>query len=255
MSNEEFAFVIMPFEKEFDAVYNDIIKPALEDSCGTKCIRVDETSSPGNIVSAIMEYIHKAKVIIADITSLSPNVTYELGISHVKGNNVIVISQNRDKDNLFHLNGYRTIEYENSIAGGKKLGNTLISLVTNMTWMELPNNPVQDALKVFEKSVSYGQYINLQDEHKRLKKDFDKIVPQIKELEQTKQLIDKLQKENEKLKAQSEFISKIFDKETLEKLRKDLKDEDKVSVVISDTDTGDDNQDGKRITFKPLNKK
>jgi len=74
-----FCFVIMPFKDEMKGVYEGAIKPAVE-SLGLECIRVDEIDGSGNVVRRIIERIHEAKAVIADLTGKSANVFYELGI-------------------------------------------------------------------------------------------------------------------------------------------------------------------------------
>ena len=83
-------FVIMPFgEKKdidgqpinFDVIYKDFIKDAVE-GLSLKCIRCDEIAEAGWIHSKMFEYIFSADVAVVDITSLNPNVFYELGIRH-----------------------------------------------------------------------------------------------------------------------------------------------------------------------------
>ncbi|MGA7934200.1 MAG: hypothetical protein WCA35_11685 [Kovacikia sp.] len=83
-------FVIMPFGiKEnvngeiidFDEIYNCLIKPTIE-ALNIKCIRCDEIAETGWIHSKMFEHIYESELAVVDITSLNPNVFYELGIRH-----------------------------------------------------------------------------------------------------------------------------------------------------------------------------
>lgn len=177
MKNKEFVFVIMPFDDEFTQVYQGVIKPTIE-GCGLECKRVDDKNHPDHIVGKIMEYIHEARVMIADITNLKPGVVYELGIAHATANNTIIITQNRKQNELFHLNGYRIIEYKTDIAGGINLGAELKRLIEEMDeWQSSPNNPVQQSR---EKNKDW----DLKRRHTTLQKAYDMLRQQFDELQQ-----------------------------------------------------------------------
>lgn len=70
----------MPFDKEFDEVYTDLIKPAFG-AVGYNVKRADDIVSQQNILKDIVRSIAKADLIIADLTSLNANVFYELGMN------------------------------------------------------------------------------------------------------------------------------------------------------------------------------
>lgn len=166
MINEEFCFVLMPFSEELSGVYHAAIKPAVE-SQGLKCIRADEVEDTGNIIKRIIEYIRKAKLIIADLTGKNPNVFYEMGIAHSFGNNTIMLAQDI-KDVPFDVHVYHVILYENTIVGGNKLRKGIEKKISSLPiWSLSANNPVQDFLP--DKVVSIGQYTNTVDELKETK--------------------------------------------------------------------------------------
>lgn len=75
------AFVIMPFAPEFTTIYTDIIKPAL-DEAGYEVSRADTDLNQERILRKIIKGITGAKLVVAELTSLNPNVLYELGLSH-----------------------------------------------------------------------------------------------------------------------------------------------------------------------------
>jgi hypothetical protein len=84
-------FVLMPFgEKpdptggppiDFDAVYNDAIKPGIE-AAGLEPIRADEEATIGIIHRPMFERLLLADFAVADLTTANANVFYELGIRH-----------------------------------------------------------------------------------------------------------------------------------------------------------------------------
>jgi hypothetical protein len=90
MSNQPpLCFVLMPFgrktyegkEIDFDAVYGQVIAPAIRDA-GMESIRADEEAAGGSIQKPMFERLILCPFAIADLTSANPNVFYELGVRH-----------------------------------------------------------------------------------------------------------------------------------------------------------------------------
>src|SRR5215469_10232988 len=80
----------MPFGKKpdgtgrtinFDAVYQKIIKPAIE-AAELEPIRADEEIVGGFIHKPMFERLMLCDYAVADLTTANPNVFYELGIRH-----------------------------------------------------------------------------------------------------------------------------------------------------------------------------
>jgi len=98
-------FIIMPFNKGLDFVYNDCLKRVVEDA-GLKPVKADEIPSTGTISNDFYNLIASAKYVIADITPIekqnNANVYYELGIAHAMKKEVIIINQ-VDNQNKFLL--------------------------------------------------------------------------------------------------------------------------------------------------------
>lgn len=83
-------FVLMPFGKkpasdgrivDFDAVYANLIKPAVEDT-GLEPLRADEEVVGGVIHKAMFERLILCEYAVADLTTANANVFYELGLRH-----------------------------------------------------------------------------------------------------------------------------------------------------------------------------
>src|SRR5438093_4706064 len=91
MNYRALCFVDMPFGKmpdlksgmvvDFDQIYNEAIKPAIED-CGLEALRGDEEQTGGIIHSAMFARLLLAEFVVADLTLANANVFYELGIRH-----------------------------------------------------------------------------------------------------------------------------------------------------------------------------
>lgn len=68
----------------------------IAEEVGLSAKRVDELAPLGNIVTAIWESIRTSDILIADITGYTPNVFYELGVSHALGKPTIIILHSPD---------------------------------------------------------------------------------------------------------------------------------------------------------------
>ncbi|HUP10174.1 MAG TPA: TRAFs-binding domain-containing protein, partial [Caldimonas sp.] len=94
------AFVAMPFGiKEgidFNAVYQDLIKPALEAE-GFEVFRADEEMRAGSISADMFQELLLADLVVADLSINNPNVWYELGVRHaLRKRGVVPIQCKRD---------------------------------------------------------------------------------------------------------------------------------------------------------------
>jgi hypothetical protein len=85
-----YCFVLMPFGRksddsgrvvEFDAVYDQIIAPAIVDA-NLEPIRADEEIIGGIIHKPMFERLMMCDYAVADLTTANANVFYELGIRH-----------------------------------------------------------------------------------------------------------------------------------------------------------------------------
>jgi TIR domain-containing protein len=84
-------FVSIPFGKkvsprtgvviDFDQVYGSAIKPAVEAE-GLLCLRADDELAGGLIDKPVFSRLIHSDILIADLTTSSPTVLYELGIRH-----------------------------------------------------------------------------------------------------------------------------------------------------------------------------
>ena len=79
------AFVAMPFGTKdginFDLVYSDLIKPALE-AAGLEAFRADGEVKAGDIRKDMFQELLLADLVVVDASIDNPNVWYELGVRH-----------------------------------------------------------------------------------------------------------------------------------------------------------------------------
>lgn len=106
-------FIIMPFNNRFNDVYDQHIKPLIENQLkSVKCIRIDKYPRTGNIINHIIQEIKRSLFIIADITGYNSNVFYEIGFAHALKKNVIFI-KNKSLGLLpFDIRGQYVIVYD-----------------------------------------------------------------------------------------------------------------------------------------------
>ncbi len=97
-------FVLMPFGKkpdaagtmvDFDAVYRDLIAPAIEEA-GLETLRADEEMTGGIIHKPMFERLILCEYAVADLTTANANVFYELGLRHAvrSWSTVLIFSEN-----------------------------------------------------------------------------------------------------------------------------------------------------------------
>ena len=114
--NDNLVFVACPFKEPFNAIYEDQIKPLVENDLNMECLRADEIYSNGPIIDDVWRLINEARVIIADLTERNPNVFYEVGMAHAIGKDVLLLAQNVE-DIPFDLRHLRTIIYQADYRG------------------------------------------------------------------------------------------------------------------------------------------
>ena len=93
-------FVAMPFGSkpdstgtpiDFDRIYDELIRPALEDA-GLEVLRADEEQDAGDIRVDLFQELLMADLVVADLTLDNPNVWYELGVRHaLRARGVILV--------------------------------------------------------------------------------------------------------------------------------------------------------------------
>ncbi|MFA6971203.1 MAG: TRAFs-binding domain-containing protein [Gallionella sp.] len=98
------AFVAMPFgikpdangvEINFNRIYTDLIKPALE-LAGIESFRADEEERAGDIRTDMFQELLVADLVVVDLTIDNPNVWYELGVRHaLRARGVLLICGGR----------------------------------------------------------------------------------------------------------------------------------------------------------------
>ncbi|MCF6154675.1 MAG: hypothetical protein E3K36_05365 [Candidatus Brocadia sp.] len=74
--------------------------------------RVDEDRLPDRIDNKIYSYLLKSAFIIAEVTTLNPNVLYELGLAHMLEKDCIILTQTPIANVPFDINRIRAEQHE-----------------------------------------------------------------------------------------------------------------------------------------------
>ena len=104
------AFVIMPYDDQFNELYKEFIEAVLTDA-GFAVTRADEMISSANIMRKIIRSLEESCIVVADLTGENANVFYELGLAHALHKPVIHLSQAVNAL-PFDIRAYQVIGYD-----------------------------------------------------------------------------------------------------------------------------------------------
>lgn len=168
MENSAIAYVIMPYAKEYERVYRNLIKPAVE-KCGLTCERTDKDAKSGHILSSVIEALSHAEIVIADISGCNWNVAYELGVRHTFSKKGTVIMCNDATDFPFDISGYDVIQYATDWLD-QNLDDAIIDKIvarieTCRSASAKSDSPVHDQFPTLPQSLL--QFLNTSDDHEQ----------------------------------------------------------------------------------------
>ncbi len=135
-----FVFVVMPFARQYKAMYDHVVKTVVE-SEGLVCTRADDLFEPRRIIDDIKCSIRGAQFIIADLSGRSPNVFYEIGMAHAMGKPVLLLTQTV-ADVPPKLMDVRYIKYEDNLQGAGELEGVLRKTLRVLKEKEEPDVPL-----------------------------------------------------------------------------------------------------------------
>ena len=125
---KDLAFVLTPFHEDFFRTYDIICNTCKE--MKIKAIRGDEEYIANDILKHVIQYVVKARVIIAILDGRNPNVFYELGIAHSLSKPTILLAS-KQTTIPFDLQNQFLILYEGEKDLKDKLRNALLSILTS----------------------------------------------------------------------------------------------------------------------------
>jgi MAP3K TRAFs-binding domain len=134
-------FVLMPFGKkpgtsgamiDFDAVYRDLIAPAIE-GAGLEPLRADEEMAGGIIHKPMFERLILCEYAVADLTTANANVFYELGVRHAVRPRSTVLIFDESSRLPFDVAPVRALPYKLTPEGTPKdIDNTKAALANRL---------------------------------------------------------------------------------------------------------------------------
>lgn len=128
--NQKKISVMMPFDAEYDDVYEIIQEAAKE--LNLTCERADNYWKNDAVIQDIVELIDTSRIVLCDLTKKAPNVYYEAGIAHTLGRETIFLTQNIESS-PFDVKHIRHIIYTNNKSGRSKLKGDLINKLADLT--------------------------------------------------------------------------------------------------------------------------
>ena len=134
---------------DFDEIYTYLIKNTVEDLDDPQmtCIRCDEIAESGWIHAKMFHHVYESDVAVVDITSLNPNVFYELGVRHALADSVTVLIRRKGTEIPFNIQGLNVIEYDPvSLASVEQAKKKIADYIRNGLKPGKNDSPVQQVL-------------------------------------------------------------------------------------------------------------
>ena len=187
------AYVIMPYAKEYERVYRNLIKPAVE-QCDMVCKRTDKDSNGGHVISSVIHDLTENDVVIADISGCNWNVAYELGIRHAMCQKGTIILCNDSTQFPFDISGYDIINYATDwldLDLDDEIIDKIVSRIKKIRSGEtVSDSPVHDIYPSLPNTLL--QFLNTADDTEQ------------KQIQQLQTEIDKLREKNKALQERIE---------------------------------------------------
>lgn len=128
-----------------DGLIDSVLEPLL-DEFDIELISPHRISKAGSITSQVIKLILNSDLVIANLTTLNPNVMYELAVRHATGKQVICIADNTTKL-PFDILPERTFFFKNDMMGVKELKETLRKVLPEILEDEGVDNPITREIK------------------------------------------------------------------------------------------------------------
>lgn len=126
--SSEIGFVAMSFADEFLPVWNQVIKPGINDA-GYREFRVDQKEHNNRIDDEIIANIRRCRFLVADFTGQRNGVYFEAGMALGLGRNVIWMCSEDDRHNLhFDTRQFNHILYSDFEQAKRALTNRIVAL-------------------------------------------------------------------------------------------------------------------------------
>lgn len=136
---------------DLDKTYDNIIRPVCK-SLKIDCFRAKDIVHSGVIDKPMYDWLYKADIVIADISTLNPNALYELGVRHaLKPFSTIVISEKGLKYpfdiNHTIIESYEHLGVDIGASEAKRFKKELRTKINTVLKRKKPDSPVYTYLK------------------------------------------------------------------------------------------------------------
>jgi len=145
-------FIVTPVGEENSAVrratdglIKATVRPVLT-QLGFTVLAAHEIPDPGSITRQVIEQLLNSQLVVANLTSLNPNVMYEVGVRHCVRLPLVVLAE-RGTKLPFDIQDERTLFYDNDMAGTEDLKPLLKQMCEKAIADESPDNPVYRVVK------------------------------------------------------------------------------------------------------------
>jgi hypothetical protein len=145
-------FVITPIggegtaiRREADGIVDEVLIPVLYGLLGFKVSVAHRIESTGSISQQVIRGVMEADLAVCNLTTLNPNVMYELALRHAARLPVVTIASDLTKL-PFDIAEDRVIFYQNDIMGANILKDKLRPMVEACMKDDEPDNPVYRAI-------------------------------------------------------------------------------------------------------------
>lgn len=129
---------------EANGIIKSVLEPLLSEKYEVKAAHLSLSSV--QITKEIIQDIHKADLIIANLTGSNPNVMYELSLAHALRKPVIHIIKDGETPS-FDISVHRYISYKNNMLGVVELREKLSQFIEKeITMGKNISNPITDAI-------------------------------------------------------------------------------------------------------------
>ena len=152
----ERCFIITPIGKKtdnirrhIDGIIEAVIRPVIEKDY--EVVVSHKMNDIGSINKQIIKEIYNDKLVIANLTTINPNVMYELAFRHSIGKPVIIIAE-EGTVLPFDISIERTIFYKNDAQGTIELQDTLKDFISSIDFSK-PTSPIYDVLGELKKET------------------------------------------------------------------------------------------------------
>lgn len=161
MADKKTCFVVQGFGEKtdltngrklnLDASYQ-VIKEAVEDA-GLVCIRADEVVNAGMIDIPMYEWILKADLVIADLSTYNVNAAYELGVRYgVSPRATIIVAEDQFKNpfDVSHivLHRYKHLGEDVGAAEARRFRKALADVIRAVMAGEKPDSPLYELFEL-----------------------------------------------------------------------------------------------------------